>query len=155
MAGTLAVAGVVGAPLTSQEAQGSVNTQAPATAEELNAARSISCHSTLDKWYPLAKGDVITLKTSGAVIPADVSVDGVKQYDNDADTATVVQLKTSDNTNRYWKVTADFAGSLFVLRCGSNFGRTDTAAGREARRLDVKLGRNNPTKRINFNSVSK
>lgn len=130
---------------------------APAVENEASAAtvRTYNCNTTADKWYPLTKGEIVVSKASGIIIPADVTVDGVKQYDDDPNTASVIVLKTSDNRNANWVINNDYAGSVKVLKCGATFGATYSAAGKEAATSDKRLGTNNPTKRVNFNWVQK
>lgn len=117
--------------------------------------RAYNCNATLDKWYPLTKGEIVVIKASGAVIPADETVDGVKQYDNLGETATIVGLKSSDNTNKTWVINNDNSGSVLVLRCGATFGRTRTALGTEASKLDAGLGANNPAKSVQLQWIKK
>lgn len=122
---------------------------------ESATVRAYNCKATTDNWYPLNKGEIVVIKASGAVIPADESVDGVRQYDDLGETATIVGLKSSDNTNKTWVINNDNQGSLLVLRCGASFARTRSALGREASKLDAGLGANNPAKSVQLQWVKK
>lgn len=117
--------------------------------------RTYTCKTDIDSWYPLNKGEITVIKASGAVIPADETVDGVRQYDNLGETATIIGLKTSDNRNTNWVVNNDNQGSVLVLRCGATFARTRTALGTEASKLDANLGANNPAKSVQLQWVKK
>lgn len=146
--GKLALAGAL--------AFGGLGASAAAT-DEIDAAtvRTYTCKTDIDSWYPLNKGEITVIKASGAVIPADETVDGVKQYDNLGETATIIGLKTSDNRNANWVVNNDNQGSVLVLRCGATFSRTRTALGTEASKLDANLGANNPAKSVQLQWVKK
>ena len=147
--GKLALAGAL--------AFGALGASAADAGNETDAAtvRTYTCKTDVDSWYPLNKGEIAVVKASGAVIPADISVDGVKQYDNLAETATIIGLKTSDNRNTNWVVNNDNQGSVLVLRCGANFTRTRNALGLEASKLDANLGANNPAKSVQLQWVKK
>lgn len=146
--GKLALAGAL--------AFGGLGASAAATGEiDAATVRTYTCKTDVDRWYPLNKGEITVIKASGAIIPADETVDGVKQYDNLGETATIIGLKTSDNRNANWVVNNDNQGSVLVLRCGATFSRTRTALGTEASKLDANLGANNPAKSVQLQWVKK
>jgi hypothetical protein len=120
--------------------------------------KTISCTNT-DRWYGategFVQGDRLSIKASAVVIPADVSVDGVQQYDNNADTATLVGLKSRNNTDVTWQVNLDYPASVLVLPCKAGSNLFYTAVGREASRLDTRLGANDAEVSVGYNYIKK
>ena len=146
--GKLALAGVM--------AFGGVGASAVGTSEvDAATVRTYTCKATTDNWYPLNKGEIAVVKASGAIIPADESVDGVRQYDNLSETATIIGLKSSDDTNKTWVINNDNQGSILVLRCGATFSRTRSALGTEASKLDAGLGAKDPAKSVQLQWIRK
>lgn len=122
---------------------------------EAATVRTVNCNKTVDKWYPLRQGEYNVVKASAVILPADVTVDGVRQFDDNADTATVTALKSKDNKNKTWVIYDDYAGSMFVLKCGATYTSDYTAIGRQLRLSDRALGVNNPKKGVWFNEIEK
>ncbi|HYM64900.1 MAG TPA: hypothetical protein VES68_00220, partial [Candidatus Sulfotelmatobacter sp.] len=117
---------------------GGVGASPAATDNQASAAtvRAYDCNATLDKWYPLNKGEIAVVKASGAVVPADETIDGIRWYDNNGDTSTLVALKSKDNTNKTWVINNDNGGSVLVLRCGATLSGTETNVSAQIRVLE-------------------
>ena len=132
--------------------------QGESKAEASGAVKTISC-TTTDRWYGategFVQGDRLSIKASAVVIPADVSVDGVQQYDNNPDTATLVGLKSRNNTNVTWQVNLDYPASILVLPCKASSNLFYTAVGREGSRLDTRLGANDAEVSVDYNFIKK
>ena len=122
---------------------------------EAQIVKDYNCSPTQDQWFPLNQGEIAVVKASGAVVPADVTIDGQKQYDNNPDTATIIGLKSNDNTDKTWVINNDYAGSILVLKCGVGSNATYEALGKQAVILDTRLGLNNPTKSVELNWIKK
>lgn len=154
----LAFAFTVGADLAqrnSVEAQSRVTIDSPSSNVEPTFTKNVACKQNKDVWYPLSTGERVMLNANSAVIPADESTDGVPQYDNDADTATNIGLLSNNGKVKSWTIDVNFPGSLYVLSCDATKTQFYTAVGRESSKLDARLGLNNPTKRVNYNFISK
>lgn len=149
-------AGAEIAPVFTAEAKSKITVDSPVDFTPLRT-REISCKQKQDFWVPggLKAGDRIVLKANGAVVPADEILDGQIQYDNDADTATTFGLRSSDGSVKTWVEDNNYDGSLFVLHCNATRKQFYEAVGREASRLDLTLGKNDPTKRVNYNYITK
>ncbi len=141
IAGVLAVAGI-GA------------SSAPRTVEAGGGARSISCSDT-NKWYELNQGEVINLNTKAALATADLTVDGVRQYDDRAETSSVVGFKSLNNAKKSWTVDVDYPGAMLVFKCGVSDSAFYKAYGRETFNQDKNNGANDAVKTTNSQSLVK
>jgi len=123
-----------------------------AEAEAMGNIRRVSSE-TQDAWYPLVPGETLIVKANAVVIPADVEVDGVPQYDNDADTSTVIGVFSEDREKI--RVTNQYGGSIHVLRSGTTRKQFFTDLGDQSWVLERRNSPNNPTKRVNLNVIKK
>ncbi len=125
---------------------------------DAGTVKTISC-TTTDHWYGQAEGvnqgDRLLIKASGVVIPGDVSVDGIQQYDNNPDTATLVGLKSRNNSDISWRVDVDYPSAILVLPCKTGSNHFYTAVGREGSRLDARLGANDAEESVDYNFIKK
>lgn len=121
---------------------------------EAGGERSISCTDT-NKWYSLKQGEVVNLRTRAAVATADLKVDGVRQYDSRAETATVIGLKSANRDKKNWRLDVDFDGALLVLKCAASDKAFYNAYGRETFKQDANNGINNADKTTNSQSLVK
>jgi hypothetical protein len=148
--GRMALAGIVGLSVVGAIKASEAQASAP--------VKTISC-TTTDRWYGategFVQGDRLSIKASAVVIPADVSVDGVQQYDNNPDTATLVGLKSRNNTNVTWQVNLDYPASILVLPCKAGSNLFYTAVGREGSRLDSRIGANDAAVSVDYNYIRK
>jgi hypothetical protein len=121
---------------------------------EAGGERSISCSDT-NKWYTLRQGEEVNLRTRAAVATADLTVDGVRQYDNRAETSTVLGFKSANRDKKNWQLDVDFDGAILVLKCGATDKAFFNAYGRETFRQDARSGVNNADKTTNSQSLVK
>ena len=144
----LALGGLVlGAALTApKEANAAFAAETTATPD-----RTIACGKS-DAWYSLKQGEVVKLRTRGAVAIADISSDGVFQSDNDGNTATELVFKSDDKDKKSWNLSINYPGSVLVAACNVTGARLDQLAGRWSRKTDVI---NDAIKRVNLNVLVK
>lgn len=121
---------------------------------EAGGERSISC-TDINKWYSLKQGEVVYLRTKSAIATADLTIDGVRQYDNRAETSTVIGLKSANSDKENWRLDVDFDGALLVLKCGASDKAFYNAYGRETFKQDTNNGVNNADKTTNSQSLVK
>jgi len=117
--------------------------------------RTHNCSRTGDRWYALTKGEYNVVKASGVILPADVTVDGVRQFDDNPDTASVTVLKGKHNLNKTWIIYPNYDGSMEVKICGATHASTEKSAGENGRTSDLRLGTNNPVRSVQFNWIEK
>ena len=114
--------------------------------------RTVSCRK-VDAWYPLKPDQTLVVKARAVVVPADVEVNNVAQYDNEADTSTVVGIFSKDK--RTSRITNKWGGSAHVLACRTSRRKFYADLGRQAAILDARVQKNNPDKRVNLNVIFK
>lgn len=139
--------------LASVVAVGGLSGSAP-TAEAL-VTRNISCTDTTRYVPTINQGEVVYLHTRAAVGEGDWKVDGVRQYDDRAETQTLLGFKSADSSAKNWTLTADYSGTLLVLRCAATNAEFYKQFGKIGFNLDKNNGLNSAASTTNMQALQK
>lgn len=143
---------IAGAAVFGADLLGAGGQEPTADAGGGSTTRRVSCKRA-DAWYPLRPTQTLVVRANAVVLPSDVKVNGVAQYDTDPNTSTVAGMYSKDSETI--RVTNDYGGSAHVLKCGASRDRFYEDLGRQTAILDARVQKNNPEKRVNVNVIFK
>ena len=123
---------------------------AVSVSSEANAAGT-TCVSTT-RSVEIPAGTTKTFKARHAIVTGDVWVDGVRQYDDLAETRDIVALRGITLACRTCSVKAPYGASVDLFKDGTTDTSFKAALGTKVLRQDA---RNNPTTKVEVNYIAK